>query len=112
MVNIQYTDESNNVMECMIEVTVQDKLDPILTCPSAQKPGLPPGLSGPCNNRKTATAVDNCADITPTYEDSGSLNSCGVGVITRTWTADDGNGQSVSCAQTITITNDTPFYRK
>ena len=47
----------------------------------------------------TATADDNCATITPTHNAPASYD---LGTNMVTWTADDGNGQSVTCIQTVT----------
>ena len=48
-------------------------------------------------------AFDNCADVTMSYSDSGSLGICNEGNLTRTWTATDGNGMSASCTQDIAV---------
>ena len=54
-------------------------------------------------------ASDNCSVIIE-EEPSMIMDSlCGTGLITRTFTATDPGGRSVSCEQTITITNYTPF---
>ncbi len=109
MVELRVTDEANNTNSCMVEVIIQDKIDPILACPldkilDCHQDYTDLGLTG------SATATDNCASITPTFLDNGSLNNCGVGTIFRTWTADDGNGNIVSCIQRITVENSTPYF--
>jgi HYR domain/Dockerin type I domain/Proprotein convertase P-domain len=43
---------------------------------------------------------DNCDDITLTYTDSGDIDNCGVGMITRTWTITDKVGRTGTTAQT------------
>ena len=48
----------------------------------------------------SATVTDNCVTITPTNDAPFSYN---LGSNTVTWTADDGNGQSVTCTQTVTV---------
>ena len=51
---------------------------------------------------------DNCeTDVT---EISNANLVCGVGVITRIFTATDGNGRTASCIQRITIVDCDPFY--
>ncbi len=109
MVTLQVMDAAGNTNSCMVEVTVQDKIDPLITCPENKVLD--------CHQDHTdlsvtgqATAIDNCATIVPTFNDSGSLNSCGVGTIIRTWTADDGNGNISNCIQTITVENQSPFF--
>ncbi len=46
---------------------------------------------------------DNCWVDEPTYEDSGSLNECGVGVLTRTWTVKDKCENQSVCYQRVVI---------
>ncbi len=46
---------------------------------------------------------DNCWVDEPTYEDSGSLNECGVGVLTRTWTVKDKCENQSVCYQLVVI---------
>ncbi len=47
---------------------------------------------------------DNCdTDPILTFENSGSLDECGEGTLTRTWTATDCAGNTSTCAQSITI---------
>ncbi|WP_163717041.1 T9SS type A sorting domain-containing protein, partial [Mangrovibacterium lignilyticum] len=56
-----------------------------------------------------ATATDNCTaegDIVIGYVDSSDLDDCGLGMITRTWTATDCAGNSSSCEQMITVKDD------
>ncbi len=106
------TDMSGNQNTCMVNVEVQDKFAPSITCP--------PNMGIDCGDLfdltdedqmnqmfGTATATDACqVNISSTA--SASLDQCGVGTITRTFTASDANG-SASCTQVITITNPEPF---
>ncbi|MBK8723239.1 MAG: T9SS type A sorting domain-containing protein [Saprospiraceae bacterium] len=54
-------------------------------------------------------AYDNC-NVTVTHTFTKNLSQCGVGTITRTWTAKDPGGRTVTATQTITIRNSSPFY--
>ncbi|MFN3755504.1 MAG: hypothetical protein ACK4RM_00975, partial [Flavobacterium sp.] len=55
----------------------------------------------------TPSATDACdEEVNVTYQDSSNLDECGLGTVTRTWTATDCAGNSSSASQTITI-NDT-----
>jgi hypothetical protein len=43
------------------------------------------------------------------YTNSGKLDNCGQGVITRTFTVRDDGGRVAACTQTITIRNMNPY---
>jgi len=61
--------------------------------------------TSPGGTASVATAENICTQeiLTATFSDS-MTDGCGSsGVITRTWSADDGAGNSVSCQQTITV---------
>ncbi len=59
--------------------------------------------------RGSASAIDTCSGlpVTPTHSDSFAPGCGNTGVITRTWTADNGVTPPVSCVQTITIVDTT-----
>ena len=107
MVALRVSDKNNNTNSCMVIVRVQDKIDPIITCPA--------NVTVQCNDpidpahTGTATVVDNCSNLTPTFTDGGTLSQCGVGTIIRTWRATDPGGKTVSCNQTIVVLDNDPF---
>ncbi|MBT8256768.1 MAG: HYR domain-containing protein, partial [Bacteroidia bacterium] len=99
------TDAAGNTASCSFDVTVNDNEPPVITCPAdvTVECGDPtdPTATG------TATATDNCS-ATVTFSDA-SVPGCGnTEVITRTWTATDPSGNSVSCDQIITVVDTTP----
>ena len=54
------------------------------------------------------TATDACSSmVTVTFEDDEKLDECGLGYITRTWTATDDCDNSTMASQTITIEDNT-----
>jgi hypothetical protein len=100
-----------NYSECMIQVEVQDKIGPIIDCP--------PDMEVSCDffyeldnldaYFGTATAYDNCnVTITPDYD--VDIDQCGIGSITRYFTATDDGGRTVTCQQHIEFVNYDPFY--
>ncbi len=105
MVILQASD-GVNTNTCMVEVTVDDKNAPNITCPADVTvdcmDNIDPSIQG------TATATDDCSAAI-TYTDAGTLNNCGVGTITRTWKATDPSGNADSCDQVIVVANLTPF---
>ena len=108
MVELRVRDAAGNTNSCMVEVEVQDKLNPAILCP--------PNKQLTCyedpydlNITGVATATDNCSAVV-THIDQGSLDNCGEGTIFRIWTATDPGGRTASCVQTISVVNDDPFY--
>lgn len=110
-VQFRAIDAQGNWNECMVNVTVQDKIPPRLTCP--------PDMTVDCEfaydpNRLSdafgmPTVVGNCSPIME-MDSITELNQCNVGTITRIFTIMDGNGNpAVSCEQLITFRNDDPF---
>ena len=106
------TDAAGNVNDCMVNVTVQDKLPPIIVCPA--------DLTFDCdfaydeNNLDEffgeATIIDNCDIFPPTQVLTGELNQCNIGVLTRTISVgEEGTANYASCQQTITFTPLEPF---
>lgn len=89
--------------ECMALVTIQDKIPPRITCP--------PNDTIDCKDNRTDLARFGSPIVIETCGftlDSTSLvetEQCGLGMITRTFTATDNQGLSSSCTQTIYIEN-------
>lgn len=107
MVVLEATDCYANSNSCMVEVVVQDKVTPIVTCPA--------NITIDCETDYSdltvfgvPTASDNC-DFDLTYEETTDLDNCGQGNITRTWNAIDKEGLSATCIQTIIVENQTPW---
>ncbi len=109
-----------NFNDCMVNVEVQDKSGPSITCPpnatlycgqDYTNPTLvgtvetDPALQGPLDG----LAIDNCGlDIVVSQSDAGSV-TCGAGTVYRTYAATDPAGTSSFCVQTITVINNNPF---
>ncbi len=99
------TDACGNSSTCVQTITIKDDTPPVITCPGDKVFDCVEGDGG------TATATDNCTDavdIQISSSDVSNLDACGLGTITRTWTATDCAGNSSTCVQTITIKDDTP----
>lgn len=110
MVVLRVTDENGNFNECMVNVTVQDKLPPAIVCPA--------NITVDCDTPYDitnlaldfgpgATASDNC-NVTMSETATENIDDCGEGFIIRTFTASDPNG-SAQCSQIITFVNNDPF---
>ncbi|MBK9735653.1 MAG: T9SS type A sorting domain-containing protein [Saprospiraceae bacterium] len=110
MVEFRVTDLSGNSNICMVEVRVQDKLPPYITkCPA----DITLDCQADYKDLKVTgepVAIDNCEVVSVKSQDVIKVNQCGVGTVTRTWTAEDKQGFKNSCVQVITLINDDPFY--
>ncbi|HEY3387386.1 MAG TPA: HYR domain-containing protein, partial [Saprospiraceae bacterium] len=108
-ITIRATDPCGNSSTCNYVVTVRDNTPPVLICPPSVTVGC--SASTAPSNTGTATAYDIC-DSSPdiTYSDiTVATTDCALGyIITRTWTATDNSGNSISCMQMITLTDNTP----
>jgi len=85
--------------ECMVEVFVEDKTPPIVTCPPNQTIYCdedPWGLLGP------VTVFDACG-YTLDSVDTENIDNCGEGFVQRRYTATDLCGNVRSCTHRITI---------
>lgn len=110
MVTFRVYDESDNYNDCMVEVWVQDKLPPVITCP----PPKAVDCSVPLTDLSvfgTATAVDNCDNVVITVDTIDARDQCGTGYIDRIFTATDAGGRTATCTQRITINLGDPLTR-
>ena len=98
------TDCAGNTSNASQEATIEDNLDPVINgvgddfaveCPEGYEFSMP-------------TASDLC-DQQPSldYDDAFNLDDCGLGTVTRTWTARDCAGNTATASQTVTIFDNT-----
>ena len=102
-------DKAGNTNECIVNVQVQDKINPTIICP----PNVTVDCEADTENLTLLgqpTAADNCT-VSVTKTDVRILDDCGLGTIRRTWRAVDGQGRVATCVQVITIRKDRPFSR-
>ena len=92
---------------CETQIRVVDNIPPSIQCPA--------GTTLHCDQDYADTALtgkptvtENCdAEISFTDDISG-LNDCGLGVVERTWQAEDPSGQTARCVQLIEIVDTVP----
>ena len=99
------TDACGNAVSDIQVISLVDTIAPTLTVPAdvviSCESGTDPADTG------EATASDNCVTPTITYDDAVTPGSCaGESMITRTWTASDGCGNTVSADQLITLSDE------
>ena len=92
----------------MVQLTVNivDPTDPTFTLPNDITVNCQDDRDDLSNTGDVVDEMDNCATgIQATYtDDESGLTGCnGTGTVIRTWTLADGNGNSVSMDQTITV---------
>jgi len=105
---LKVTDCSGNESTCMTEAEIQDKLPPSIICPPDATVSCPVDISD-LSKYGSATAANNCGNISITETSNIDLSSCGTGKITRTFTATASNGKIATCTQTIYVNSSTPF---
>ncbi len=133
MTILRVTDNFGNSNSCMVEVQVQDKIVPVIHCPSnltiscknpvdtstlfkygtiasGQSNVKPINIFDEFNNGVAGYDgyfTDNCdAQITTLFKDS---TKCHQGAIIRTFWATDKNNNSAVCRQTILVKDPLPF---
>lgn len=106
--NLQVTDVAGLTNACELEVNIQDKLKPDITCPA--------DITILCSQDITntsvtgnATAIDNCKMDKITWTDVSNLNICNTGDVSRIWSAKDIYGNISTCTQNITKIDTTPI---
>ncbi len=103
------TDVNGNTSTCTATVTVEDNIDPVITCVANTTRNTDSGLCQytVVGTELDATFTDNCTSGTISNDFNGlaSLNGAVLpkGATTITWTVDDGNGQTANCTTVVTV---------
>lgn len=105
MVTLRIFDDAGNFNDCMVEVEVQDKIDPTIVCP----PNKTIECDDPVPPVVAPNFSDNCPGATWTYVETPNLTNCGSGTISYTFTVTDASGRTASCTQTVYVVNSYPF---
>lgn len=105
MVSVRVFDTAGNYNECMVDVQVQDKIDPTIVC----APDITVECTEPVPAPSAPFVSDNCPGVTWDMVENNNLTNCGVGTIERVFTATDASGRTASCTQVITVINSNPF---
>ena len=110
---LRAVDFSGNFNECMVNVHVQDKIAPVISCP----PDMtllctdPYDLDNPNIFFGEPTVTDNCSSPDNVQQKfTNEINQCNTGILYREIFVADENGVVISsCTQTITILPTDPF---
>lgn len=108
MVQFRVWDTGGLFNTCMVQVYVNDKVNPTITCPAnitlhCMENHLNTAVTG------VATGADNCGPVNLTFTDSTALSACNEGTIWRKWRSTDAAGNFVQCVQTIVKHDNTPI---
>ncbi len=102
---LKVIDDAGNSNTCSVEVYIDDKIYPTITCPENDTIFCGEDPYDVENTGGKPEYWDNCLSSAklqgPDY--TGTLNRCGVGTITRTWKVVDGTGKDASCSQKIHV---------
>jgi len=104
----QATDTNGKTGTCSFSITVSDTTQPTLTnCPADLTISLPGSKCDTTLTWAPPTANDKCAlaGLTSDVEPGSTFN---VGITTITFTAQDDNGNTATCAFSITVKDGTP----
>ena len=106
-VELMVTDAAGNSATCWVIVNVEDKLAPIITCPSDMMLTCGEDITD-LSIFGNASAIDDCgASIEETA--TTNIDNCGVGQIIRTFVAIDDSGNSSQCSQRISLSHVSDF---
>ena len=106
---VTYTLTSDPTITCSFTVTVEDKIPPVITCPSSITVKCPAEIPLP----EDITVFDQCSPsgyATAMFvSDVKSNEICSNKfTLTRTYKATDASGNTATCAQTIIVNDDVP----
>jgi hypothetical protein len=103
------TDNAGNTATCDQDVTITDNENPTIACPGNITQPADAGFSTAAVTVGAPTASDNCGVASVINDFNGTSDASGtysLGTTTVTWTVTDINGNTSSCIQTITVTDD------
>jgi hypothetical protein len=104
---LSVTDVNGNTASCTAVVTVQDNLDPVVSCPPAQTEIVPTGgtfIIPDYFGIGEVTATDNCTSpLTLTTQNPVPGTELGLGTYTISTTVEDTEGNTASCSFQLTV---------
>jgi sugar lactone lactonase YvrE len=101
------TDIHGNSATCTQQVIVVDNQKPTINCPTNIVTSADPGQCSKSNVTYTATATDNCTNVTVSCTPA-SGSTFAIGTNSVSCTAIDGSGNTNSCKFTVTLVDDEP----
>ncbi len=115
MITLEVTDFYDNKNTCMVEATIEDKIDPVIfvkdfnvICSNNADAKAYLDVNKPqlkaINDYPTAANPGYFDACTPkvTFTDDAKIDNCGTGTYKRTWTVTDASGRTATAVQTLT----------
>jgi len=111
-ITLTANDGNGNTAQCTFDITTKDETNPFITCPANQSVSLDSSCEVVLTDyTNSATIADNCTantSITTTQLPAPGTTLTGAeSIVTITITADDGNGNSLTCNFDLTLDDDT-----
>jgi hypothetical protein len=114
MVQLLVTDAGGRTNICMVNVQIQEKVDPQITCLAditIEDCNFTFDPQNPAAYFGEILIEDNCPANNILREDvKDNRNQCGIGTVVRSTSVLQGGITYATCVQTITFRNDEPFY--
>ncbi len=101
------TDNHGNTASCAQTITVNDNQFPSITCPGNITTVMDPGSCFATVDPGTPATSDNCT-VSSVTSNKPVNNQYPFGETTIIWTVTDDHGNSSSCAQTVTVSDNQP----
>ncbi|NOT37188.1 MAG: T9SS type A sorting domain-containing protein [Saprospiraceae bacterium] len=109
MVIFRVIDQSGNTNQCMVEVEVQDKTPPVISCPHDYEINCTKHIDTVKLSRFGGPNYsDNCV-VRMNEKVDTVLNQCGLGYLQRNFIVEDNMRRRDSCFQRIHVVNPNPF---
>lgn len=109
MVVLRVWDAAGNYSDCMVNVTVVDKIKPTCVAPPRRIISCENLVASRIRDFEQAAFWDNCGIKDTVYTEIEALNNCKIGLITRKWAITDKQGFKDSCQQIIEVTGKSDF---
>jgi hypothetical protein len=103
------TDNSGNTATCTQTITVTDDELPTIACAANQTQTADAGVCTAAVTVVSPTTSDNCGIASVVNDFNGTSDASGtypIGTTTVIWTVTDNGGNTATCTQTITVTDD------
>ncbi|MFZ6053482.1 HYR domain-containing protein, partial [Halocola ammonii] len=107
VMTVTATDEAGNFSSCTFNITLQDTINPVITCPDNIVVTTDPGECGAVVDYELPVITDNCDDLTLELIaglDPGEFFD--QGVTTNTYLVTDGFGNTAECSFTVTVNDE------